>query len=1091
MTESRHDESKQQTEQPASPLTYLRDPRIASFALSPRPAWLWSADGARILWANAAAAARFDAENPAALVQRRFDKGMQVATIVARIAQTLAPGQPPRLERLRGLGTGFAPTTCSCQLIEIDGVRSLLMAGLKSTGAGIPQSERIAQLMCGIDEPVALFSADGQLLHAAHPAAERLAAVTNLSFLGLSSLAAEALRGGHATGSGKTGAIAMEHINAGNGGLLLATFGAKITEGTETEAHTHVAPADDASGDDDATHEAASAPQENVTQESVTQESVTQESAEHENAEDAATHDHVHHNDVADPVVTPAPPQDAAQDVFPVKTWATATQDIQNIADAPALEAAPDTQANIAPTAAPVPASPVADRRYPVRFVWQMDPAGHFTIRSDEFIALAGPATEDVLGETWEKINTTLAVDPEDRVSRAIATRDTWSGISVNWPIDGSNDRIAVELSGLPIFERDRVFNGYRGFGVCRDVFQRDANAPDTTPAAVARPQPEPPVFTVATSTANVLPFKSANGDRAASLSPVERNAFQELARQLTTRLQEGNVTAAPETPAAELPSAEIHAFEPPRRAQVAPDRGAQDHFSQSLVAVLEGLPSGVLVYRLEDLLYANAAFLKWSGYSSLAALTADGGLNALFVAPLSAAPGATAEPADTAYHVSTARGAEEPARAVLTNVRWDDEDAHMLSLAATVPAPQAHDDGNAAEIANATEIADGLRAELEEGAQERAELQAIVDAAADGIVVIDAQGRIVSANSGAERLFGADRDALKGATFDSLLASESRAGALNDFNRLMVDIEAPHDGREVTGRQRSDAPTPARDMPLFMTLGRIADMPPRLCAIFRDVSLWKNAERELTAAKRETERAFAAKSEFLAKISHEVRTPLNAIIGFSEVMMSERFGAIGNERYHAYLRDIHASGNNVLMLLNDLLDLSKIEAGKIDLTFASVNLNELTQACVAVVQPQAIKDRIIIRTSLAPALPAIVADARSVRQIILNLLTNSLRLTSAGGQIIVSTAMTENGGGVLRVRDTGAGMSEREVAMALEPFRQLSTPLSPENGGSGLGLPLTKALAEANRAHFTLTSALNAGTLVEVAFPPARAAAE
>jgi len=200
--------------------------------------------------------------------------------------------------------------------------------------------------------------------------------------------------------------------------------------------------------------------------------------------------------------------------------------------------------------------------------------------------------------------------------------------------------------------------------------------------------------------------------------------------------------------------------------------------------------------------------------------------------------------------------------------------------------------------------------------------------------------------------------------------------------------------------------------------------------------------------------------------------------------MLEERFGPIGNERYRDYLKDIHASGGHLLSLINDLLDLSKIEAGKLELTFTSLALNDLTQQCVAIMQPQANRERILIRTSLPQALPQVVADARSVRQIVLNLLSNSIKFTSAGGQVIVSTALNDNGEVVLRVRDTGVGMSEKDLVTALEPFRQIATSPRGGSGGTGLGLPLTKALAEANRARFHITSAPKEGTLVEIAFP-------
>jgi signal transduction histidine kinase len=212
---------------------------------------------------------------------------------------------------------------------------------------------------------------------------------------------------------------------------------------------------------------------------------------------------------------------------------------------------------------------------------------------------------------------------------------------------------------------------------------------------------------------------------------------------------------------------------------------------------------------------------------------------------------------------------------------------------------------------------------------------------------------------------------------------------------------------------------------------------------------------------------------------------------GFAEVIMAERFGPIGNERYREYLKDMHAAGAHLVALLNDLLDLSKIETGQFALTLVNVNLNDLTQQCVGIMQPQANRARIIIRTSLTQGLPQVVADERSLRQIVFNLLANAIRFTGPGGQAIVSTALSDSGEVVLRVRDTGVGMSEKDIATALEPFQQSATSGSWGSGGTGLGLPLTKALAEANRANFSLKSAPNAGTLVEVAFPRTRVAAE
>jgi PAS domain S-box-containing protein len=345
-------------------------------------------------------------------------------------------------------------------------------------------------------------------------------------------------------------------------------------------------------------------------------------------------------------------------------------------------------------------------------------------------------------------------------------------------------------------------------------------------------------------------------------------------------------------------------------------------------------------------------------------------------------------------------------------------------------------------------------------------------------VLVIDREGKIIRGNGSAQALFGCGAQELAGRTFLDLFAGDSQATARDYLDALAhrAGERSPTEGCELTGET-----TAGKFIPLFMTIGRIAGAGDKFCVVVRDVSRWKRTEEELTSAKAQAEKASSAKSDFLAKVSHEIRTPLNSIIGFSEVMMEERFGPVENERYREYLKGIHASGQHLISLINDLLDLSKIEAGKLDLNLTSVNLNDIIQQCVAIMQPETSRERIIMRTSLSPALPPVLADERSVRQIVLNLLSNSIKFTGAGGQVIVSSALTDHGEAVLRVRDTGVGMTEKQLATALEPFRQIAT--SGRSGGTGLGLPLTKALAEANGATFSIKSAVDAGTLVEIIF--------
>jgi PAS domain S-box-containing protein len=363
-------------------------------------------------------------------------------------------------------------------------------------------------------------------------------------------------------------------------------------------------------------------------------------------------------------------------------------------------------------------------------------------------------------------------------------------------------------------------------------------------------------------------------------------------------------------------------------------------------------------------------------------------------------------------------------------------------------------------------------------------ELKAVLDTATDGVVMLDRSGRVLSANRSAEAVFGYEARDFTALTLGDLFAPESKQPVLDYFDKIARGGAAAlmNEGVEAAGKVRGGGL-----VPLHMSIGRAGDTTEKFCAVLRDITAWKRTEQDLVSARHNAEKNSAAKSEFLAKISHEIRTPLNSIIGFYEVMLEEGFGPIGNDRYRDYLRDIHTAGAHLISLLNELLDLSKIEAGKLELTFAALNLNDIVQQCVAIMQQQANRERVIIRTSLAATLPNIVADARTVRQIVLNLLSNSIKFTGAGGQVIVSTAVTDAQDVVLRVRDTGEGMSEQELKAAMEPFRQLATASRWGSRGTGLGLPITKALAEANYAAFRITSELKTGPLVEVSFPATR----
>jgi PAS domain S-box-containing protein len=252
------------------------------------------------------------------------------------------------------------------------------------------------------------------------------------------------------------------------------------------------------------------------------------------------------------------------------------------------------------------------------------------------------------------------------------------------------------------------------------------------------------------------------------------------------------------------------------------------------------------------------------------------------------------------------------------------------------------------------------------------------------------------------------------------------------------------------------------------------------------DITDRKTAEAELLRTKDNAESANRAKSEFLAMMSHELRTPLNAIIGFSDMVIEEMFGPVGSDRYRGYLRDIRNSGTHLLELINDILDLSKAEAGQVDLQESLVDVEELVGGSVALVALRARQAGVEILTDIESDLPKLRADERKVRQALLNLATNAIKFTPAGGRIVLRARLV---GDRLRlvVEDTGIGMAAADIPKALSPFGQIDSALSRRHTGTGLGLPLTKRLVEAHGAAFSLASELGAGTAVTIEFPPQR----
>ena len=748
-----------------------------------------------------------------------------------------------------------------------------------------------------------------------------------------------------------------------------------------------------------------------------------------------------------------------------------------------------------------------------MRFVWQMDADGRFVVGSDEFIELTGPQTTAAFGRLWGEIADELKLDPEQQVARAVATRETWSGITVFWPVDDGDERLPVELSGLPVFDRERHFRGYRGFGVCRDIARINqlAHARRERPIGfIARP--EPPAETDGAAPAPVVQAVAADTRTEAPLAPtMEETATRAEAPSAPTTEQAETRAEAPPSPTTEEADSEI-APRPPRPSPSVPPAANVVLFRPGISEPKAPSLSPVERRAFRELAQELTARLQGGRDASAAESVANN-------SPAETIP---AEPAEAALVLPATENVPSESAAAVVSPAAEAIPAEAAPAAIApppievIPPPATEATQIAAhsasvaeaykELAQATEVQPQAR--LAEAAQSAAARTSAAPAFELGLldripigVLIYRNDSVLYANRHFLELTGyRSLEALTAAGWLKTLVAETDAAALavgGTLNALSLTTSAG-ERREIEARLFAVPWADGSAHGLILTNGKTVEQQRAVALLLSaaqseirnlaaKLAAAKKTEEELRTTAREAQKAASAKAEFVGKVSHEIRTPLNAITGFTEVIMAERFGPIGNERYREYLKDVHAAALHIVALLNDLLDLSKIESGQLNLNFANVSLNELTQQCVGIMQPQASRARIIIRTSLTPGLPQVVADERSLRQIVLNLLSNSIKFTGPGGQVIVSTACADNGEAVLRVRDTGIGMSEKDVEAVLEPFRQTATAGSWGSGGTGLGLPLTKALAEANRAHFSIKSAPNAGTLIEVAFPLTR----
>ncbi len=397
---------------------------------------------------------------------------------------------------------------------------------------------------------------------------------------------------------------------------------------------------------------------------------------------------------------------------------------------------------------------------------------------------------------------------------------------------------------------------------------------------------------------------------------------------------------------------------------------------------------------------------------------------------------------------------------------------------------------------------------------------RAVVNNSPAKIHVKDAQGRYVLINTLAEKLFGVTDLEARGRTTHDIFPKD-KADSFTDHDQAVIDtgrtIEEEEDwlledrvhtyltvkfpildsaggiagigaiGTDITERkhaeeriQESERALQARVAELEAAQRRLEDQEAHLISLAGDLKI----------ARDEAEAANRAKSEFLATMSHELRTPLNAIIGFSEIIGTEVLGPVGNTKYRDYAEDIHNSGQHLLDLINDILDLSKVESGMDELHEEEIEIPEVAHSVLRLVQQRAQKHGVNLELELPGTPLHLRADRRKLKQILVNLLANAIKFTETGGKVVLAVRCQGGQGYEFQVSDTGIGIAPEDIPKALSQFGQVDSTLGRQHEGTGLGLPLTKALVELHGGSLDLQSQPNVGTTVTVHFPAERVSA-
>lgn len=361
-------------------------------------------------------------------------------------------------------------------------------------------------------------------------------------------------------------------------------------------------------------------------------------------------------------------------------------------------------------------------------------------------------------------------------------------------------------------------------------------------------------------------------------------------------------------------------------------------------------------------------------------------------------------------------------------------------------------------------------------------ELRGVLASTSQGYWRIDPDAKTIEVNPRMAEILGVSQDEAIGTFVSDYLIQEQREHHKNKIKKRAAGLSESYE-LTLTSAQGKEVPCQFNATPFHDAGGNIVGS----FALVTDITDFKLTQSTLEKSMLEAKAANKVKSDLMANMSHELRTPLNAIIGFSSTIQEEIFGPIGHDKYSEYLTDINNSGQHLLELINDILDVSAIEAGALDLHEDDVDLSTLIEASARIIRPRADAGQVSVMNAVDKALPLVCLDERRCKQVMLNLLSNAVKFTLPGGDVSVTACLNDDGSLSIIVSDTGIGMDEKELAMALSTFGQVDSGLDRKHEGTGLGLPLTKGLIELHGGTLDVKSEKGRGTLITVTFPKER----